>query len=110
MNNNTVFRVKENDLVLNVSKDVNSEVWDESKYYSFIDELVGSRDYQREAILTALRFMCGGEYSDIKDLAQKNYESNESLRNAYTTFENYQSKISFNNSFNSSVDLATGTG
>ena len=37
MNNNTVFRVKENDLVLDVSKDVNSEVWDESKYYSFID-------------------------------------------------------------------------
>ena len=37
MNNNTVFRVKENDLVLNVSKDVNSEVWDESKYYSFIN-------------------------------------------------------------------------
>lgn len=110
MNNNTVFRVKENDLVLNVSKDVNSEVWDESKYYSFIDELVGSRDYQREAILTALRFMCSGEYSNIKDLAQKNYESNESLRNAYTTFENYQSKISFNNSFNSSIDLATGTG
>ena len=37
MNNNTVFRVKENDLVLKVSTDVNTEVWDESKYYNFID-------------------------------------------------------------------------
>ena len=110
MNNNTVFKVKENDLVLNVSKDVNPEIWDESKYYEFIDELVGSRDYQREAILTALRFMCGGEYSNTRDLAQSNFETNEALRDAYTTFENYQSKISFNNSYNSSIDLATGTG
>ena len=110
MNNNTVFRVKENDLVLKVSSDVNTEVWDESKYYNFIDELVGSRDYQREAILTALRFMCSGEYSNIKDLAQKNFDSNESVRTTYTTFENYLSKISFNNSYNSSIDLATGTG
>lgn len=110
MNNSTMFRVKENDLILNVSKDANAEVWDESKYYNFIDELVGNRDYQREAILTALRFMCSGEYSNIKDLAKINFESNESLREAYTTFENYQSKLSFNESFNSSIDLATGTG
>lgn len=110
MNNNTILRVKENDLVLNVSNNVNPDIWDESKYYDFIDELVGNRNYQREAILTALRFMCGGEYSNIKDLAQQNFETNETLRNTYTTFENYQSKIIFNNTFNSSLDLATGTG
>lgn len=108
--NNTIFRIKENDLVLKVSENVNPEIWDESKYYNFIDALVGNRDYQREAILTALRFMCSGEYSSIKDLAEKNFNTNESIKNAYTTFENYQSKISFNNSFNSSIDLATGSG
>ena len=110
MNNNAIVRVKENDLVLKVSDNVNTEIWNESLYYNFIDALVGNRDYQREAILTALRFMCGKEYSNIGDLARENFNSNEALRNAYTSFENYKTKIDFNDTYNSSIDLATGTG
>ena len=108
--NNTIVRVKENDLVLKVSENVNPEVWNESLYYNFIDTLVGNRNYQREAILTALRFMCSKEYSNIGDLAKENFYQNEALKYAYTSFENYKSKIDFNETYNSSIDLATGTG
>lgn len=110
MNNNTVLKIKENDLVLKVKNDVDPQIWDETKYYSFVDELVGNRNYQRDAIFTALRFMCGNEYSNIKELAEENFNNNESIRNAYNSLENYKSKIDFINSYNSSIDLATGSG
>lgn len=48
-NSSTVKRIKEQDLVLKVSDDVNPKVWDESNFYKFADELSGNREYQKEA-------------------------------------------------------------
>ncbi len=104
------IRIKEKNLVLDVSDNVNIEVWDESKYYNFVDNLVGNRTYQKEAILTALKFMCSGEYKNTSQLAYENFTKNELIKDAYVTYENFERKLSFPNSYSASIDLATGTG
>lgn len=107
---NDTIRIKEEDLVLKVSNNVDINKWDESKYYKFLDQLCGNREYQKEAILTALKFMCGGEYESTKQLAYCNFESNENFRSKYISFNNLEKQIAFPNNFTASLDLATGTG
>ena len=110
MNNDTSIRIKEQDLVLNVGTNVDKSIWDETIYYKFVDELSGNRDYQKEAIFTALRFMCSGQYKDIRELALENYNANVFLREKYKAFENFEKDLYFKNSYNASLDMATGTG
>ena len=104
------IRIKEKNLVLKVSENVDVNIWDETKYYTLIDALCGNRNYQKEAIFTALRFMCSSEYTNTKQLAQDNYNSNEYLRNTYITYENFEKNLPFSNYYTASLDLATATG
>ena len=104
------IRIPEKNLVLKVDSNVDINVWDETKYHELIDTLVGNRDYQKNAIFTALRFMCSGQYDNIKQLAFVNYNKNDDLRNLYTSFEVFQNSLPFPNSYTASIDLATGTG
>ena len=53
------------DLVLKVSTNIDPNVWDESKYEAFLDELCGSREYQKESIRTTLRYLLGGKYANL---------------------------------------------
>lgn len=107
---NGIYKVNEKDLVLKISNSVDLSKWDESKYYNFINELCKNREYQKDAILTALRFFCGGKYSSTKDLAEENFNNNENIRNTYGTLNNFISKLHFPNSFSANIDLATATG
>lgn len=109
MNNGTI-QVKEQDLVLKVGDNVDISKWDETKYYKFIEELVGNREYQKDAILTALKFMCSGQYENTKQLAYENFNRNEDIRETYVTFENFEKKLNFTNYYTANLDLATGTG
>lgn len=108
--NNSIYKVNEKDLVLKVSNSVDLTKWDEGKYYDFLNELCKNRPYQKEAILTALRFFCGGKYNSTKDLAEENYNNNINLQYTYPTLTNYLSKLYFSNRFSANIDLATATG
>ena len=59
------------DLVLKVTTNIDPKVWDETKYEAFLDELCGTREYQKEAICTALRYLLGGKYDNLRELAQE---------------------------------------
>ena len=107
---NAVIKIKEQDLVLKVRKNIKKEVWDDSIYHNFINQLTGSRDYQKEAILTALRFMCSGQYQNTLELAKENFENNFHLQEKYTTFANLEKQLFSINNYTVSLDLATGTG
>ena len=98
------------DLVLDVGTSVDRRKWDESKYEPFIDELCGAREYQKDAIRVALRFLLGGEYRDLREMAVKNFSENEILRNRYGTSEQMNRHLQFPNKLSASLDLATGTG
>ena len=102
--------VNQKDLVLTPSPHVNPDKWDEAKYHAFADELCRGRTYQQEAIFAALRFLLGGNYQNLRDLAKKNYNANPKLREFYRSWEAMELRLQFPDMLSCSLDLATGTG
>ena len=108
--NNGIQSFHNENLVLEVGSSVDRRKWDENKYEAFIDELCGTREYQKDAIRVALRYLLGSEYRDLRDLATKNFSSNEILREKYGTRENMERHLQLPDKLSASLDLATGTG
>ena len=107
---NGIRRFHNKDLVLEVSTSIDRRKWDENKYELFIDELCGVREYQKEAIRTTLRYLLGGEYRDLRDLATKNFERNVTLRDKYGSRSNTEHSLQLPDQLSGSLDLATATG
>lgn len=107
---NGTKRFHNEDLVLEVSVSVDRRKWDENKYEAFLDELCENREYQKESIRTAMRYLLGGEYRDLRDLAKKNFEHNEVLRDKYGSIGNMERYLQLPDQLAASLDLATGTG
>jgi len=103
-------RFRNEDLILQVSSAVNRAKWDESHYEAFIDELCGSREYQKEAIRTALRYLLADEYADLRALAKANYEENATLEARYGSRTGMERHLQLPDKLSASLDLATGTG
>lgn len=103
-------RFHNQDLVLDVGYSVDRSKWDESKYEAFIEELCGDREYQKDAIRTTLRYLLGGEYRDLRDLATKCFEESEVLMRKYGSIGSMERNLQFPNQLAASLDLATGTG
>lgn len=102
---------KESELVLSVSENVNPLIWDEGKYATFFDILFKNRKYQREAAEIALRYMCGGEYNSLEELARENFGRNEVIRERYNNnMSSFISDLGLANKMSATIDLATGTG
>lgn len=103
-------RFKNEDLLLDVTADVDPVVWDEARYEAFIDELCGIREYQKDAIRTVLRYMAGGKYGNLHGLAKENYDSNDELQVRYGSWNGMESHLQLPDQLACSVDMATGTG
>ncbi|MFA6273652.1 MAG: DEAD/DEAH box helicase family protein [Candidatus Paceibacterota bacterium] len=108
MKNKEVF--KNQDLVLTVDKNIDPSVLNLNKYESFLDALCSSREYQKEAIREAVKFLLGGRYKNIKDLAEENYHKNENLQEKYPNEKDFYKILPIADKLNCSIDLATGTG
>ena len=102
------FRI--DDFVLKVRPDCDRAKWDSDRYEPFLDLLCEDREYQKEAIRVALRYLLGGEYGDLKALAQENWEKNASLEDRYGTWANFERHLQLPDKLSASIDLATGTG
>jgi len=90
--------LKNQDLVLKVSPNVDPAKFDVSKYEDFLDALCRDRDYQKDAIRETLRYLLGGQYNSLRDLARENYHQNPVLQQqVYSSFEDFykSSRISF---------------
>src|SRR3990167_109597 len=107
---NGTKRFHNEDLILEVSTSVDRRKWDENKYEGFLDELCENREYQKDAIRAAMRYLLGGEYRDLCDLAEKNFEHNEVLRDKYGSIGNMERNLQLPDQLAASLDLATGTG
>lgn len=102
---------RESDLVLEVSKNVDPNVWDEGKYAAFFDLLFRDRVYQKEAAETALRYLSSGVYSCMEDLARENFAANEVIRERfYGNLSAFLEDIGLPDRLSGTIDLATGTG
>lgn len=99
------------DLVLKV----NDKNFDPIKYpldewERFLDILCNNREYQKEAIKTAIHYLISTKYNNIEDLVKENYKVNDQLQLRYKTEHEYLKKIQLPNKLSASIDLATGTG
>lgn len=98
------------DLVLKVTTDIDPTVWDESKYEGFLDELCGTREYQKEAIRTTLRYLLGGRYANLRELARENFAGNDELQLRYGSWANMEKHLQSPDQLSCSIDLATAMG
>lgn len=103
-------KFRNEDLVLRITKAIDRAKWDENKYEPFLDELCDDREYQKEAIRTALRFLLGQEYSSLSALARANFEANPTLHTRYGSWDGMQRHLQLPAQLSASLDLATGTG
>jgi len=101
---------KNQDLVLKVSENVDPRVFDINKYEPFLDALCGEREYQKESIRVTLRYLLGGQYKNLKELAEENYHQNQILQEKYATFADFVKNLQLPDKLYCSLDLATGTG
>jgi type III restriction enzyme len=101
---------KNEDLLLKVSQHIDPRDWDESKYEDFLDELCGYREYQKEAIRTSLRYLLGKKYSNLRGLAQENFEQNPELQERYGSWPAMELQLQLPDQLSCSIDQATGTG
>ncbi|MDO8587580.1 MAG: DEAD/DEAH box helicase family protein [Armatimonadota bacterium] len=98
------------DLILQVSTNIDPLVWDESRYEAFLDALCGIREYQKTAIRTVLRYLLGGKYSSLRDVARENFEQKEELEQRYGSWTAMERHLQFPDHLCCSIDQATGTG
>lgn len=101
---------KNEDLILKVSTNIDPAVWDESKYEAFLDELCGSREYQKEAIRTAMRFLIGTKYPNLRALAKENFDTKDELQRRYGSWPGMERHLQLPDQLACSIDMATGTG
>jgi type III restriction enzyme len=104
----TAFRNE--DLVLRVATDFDPELVQLARYEAFLDALCGDREYQKDAIRAACRFLAGGQYQSTRELAEANYSANPTLSERYGSLAGLVGALPFPDHLACSIDLATGTG
>jgi hypothetical protein len=82
------------DLVLEVPEKLDPNRFDLDAYVDFMDLLCRGRAYQEAALAATLRFLLGGEFTDIGDLAIHNYKRNALLQARYGSLEGMLSTLS----------------
>ena len=98
------------ELVLNISKNIDPAVFDINKYEGFIDALCGEHHYQKTAIRNVLRYLLGKTYKNITELAEENFNSNDKLKDLYNVFTEMKKHLQLPECLSCTVDMATGTG
>mgnify|MGYP001226982875 CR=1 FL=1 len=109
-NDSNLQRFRNEDLVLRVTTAINRANWDEGRYDQLIDELCGGREYQKEAIYTALRFLMGCEYDSLRSLASQNFQQNTLMAARYGSWAHLSRSLQFPDQLAATLDLATGAG
>lgn len=97
-------------LVLRVSESVDSANWNESRYERFFDALSGNLEFQKDALRACLRFLVGGRYASLRQLAEENFSSNDTLQDRFGSFREMERHLLLPDQLYCALDLATGTG
>lgn len=101
---------KNQDLVLKVSPNIDPEKFDINKYEAFLDALCGEREYQKEVVRVTMRYLLGGQYNNLKELAEENYHQNPVLQERYGSLEDFYKHLQLPDKLSCTIDLATATG
>ena len=83
------LKIKEEDLVLQISSSYNPNNFNINKYEAFIDKLCWTREYQKQAIKQACIYLLWWRYKNLLDLARENYDNSDILKEKHKTFSNF---------------------
>lgn len=84
--------------------------FDFSEVEDFVHALSGGREYQFDAIKSALIYLWGGIYPDITGLAKKNFKNKVAIRQRFHSEENLLRHLPLPDRLSGVVHMATGTG
>lgn len=101
---------KTKDLVLTVDQNFDPAALNLRPWVNFIDVLCGDREYQKEAIRTAIIYLASNSFRSIEDLVKHNYQRNDEIRHRYKSLADYERKLQLPLKLSGVIDLATGTG
>jgi len=76
----------------------------------YVSELVGSRDYQYDAIKQIMIYLWGGSYKSIAELGRENYKQKLQIQQRFGTEENFLRQLPLPDRLSGVVHMATGTG
>lgn len=102
-----IIELKQKDLTLAVEYDITKI--DMSEWEDYLDILCGERNYQKEAIKTAINYLVGDNYSSLEDLVKYNYKKSNFLKDI-CDLPTYLKSLLFADKQFANIDLATGTG
>ena len=105
-----VIKIKESDLVLRVKLNYDPSILNLSAWDNYLDILCGIREYQKEAIRTAIIYLASGYYHTIDQLARENYADNLSLQDKYKREVDFINHLPLHGKLSAAIDLATATG
>jgi type III restriction enzyme len=75
-----------------------------------VREVVGSRDYQYDAIKQIMIYLWGGSYKSITELGKENYKQKLQIQQRFGTEENFLHQLPLPDRLSGVVHMATGTG
>jgi len=81
-----------------------------SEIEDYVRELVGSRDYQYDAIKQVMIYLWGGSYRSIEDLGKEIYEQKLQIQQRFGTETNFLRNLPLPGRLSGVVHMATGTG
>ena len=105
-----IIKTNIKNLILKIDKNFNQGILPLDEWEDFLDVLCGDRDYQKEAIKTALIYLFSERYDSINSLAIENYNNNEDIQALYNSPTQYVKNLQLPNILSAVIDLATGTG
>jgi len=105
-----VIKSSASDLILKVRKSYDKNKLNLSVWEDYLDILCGTREYQKEAITTAIIYLASGEYQSINQLARQNYANNSDLQNLYRSESDFVKSLPLKNKLSGVIDMATATG
>ena len=76
----------------------------------YVHELVGSRDYEYDAIKQIMIYLWGGSYKSITELGRENYKQKMQIQQRFGTEDNFLRQLPLPDRLSGVVHMATGTG
>jgi len=103
------LNLSDHTLDINIRK-CNYNKFNFSEIEDYVRELVGSRDYQYDAIKQVMIYLWGGGYRSITDLGKESYELKLQIQQRFGTETNLFYNLPLPDRLSGVVHMATGTG
>jgi type III restriction enzyme len=103
------LNLSDHTLDINIRK-CNYNKFNFSDIEDYVRELVGSRDYQFDAIKQIMIYLWGGGYNSITDLGNENYQKKLQIQQRFGTETNFYQNLPLPDRLSGVVHMATGTG